>query len=281
MSSSTVAMIIGLLIAEQKMQKQLFISKKVPQHLSEQHLRLLDELIQNVHDVITRTSALPGYEHNALAVAESRKKIDTFIFEKIKTMTVVQEKLLFKLICSGIKAQAAGNCREFAIYMCSLLFQEIPSEIYRGKGGDASHVFLVINRNPSTPTHDFTQWNTDTIIVDPYLKMIYLAHEIPELLQICIHDAQENTIHYIPFNQQQHTLDNNIRAELLEDWQNALQRVKENNRSNSNTTAQRSSRNESRTDSAIAEQRNSRNKPKTDSATEEQQIISDSSYPRS
>lgn len=95
------------------------------------------------------------------------------------------------------------------------------------KNAEDSHVFLVINRDLTTPAENFLEWNEDALVVDPYLKKIYPASEIPTLLQSCSHDVESDKVHYIPYNPKQHKLDNSVQKEMLDDWQQAINTYKE------------------------------------------------------
>ncbi len=228
MESTTHMLSLLQLNAAETHKREITVSDSAS-HIDHKLLSQLMASIQEAHTAIETTSALPGFETNAETVETARKQVDQGIWNRIKHLTEVKESLLLKLLNLGIKAQQAGNCYEFSFFTQSILEkQHISSEIFRIKGVDNqnSHVFLVIKRDPNTKTDDFSAWNRDALIVDPYLKQIYSVSDIPKYLQSCAHSEETNTVRYIPFNRNEHKLDNNVQKEFVEDWQTVLAATK-------------------------------------------------------
>ncbi|CEK10086.1 transglutaminase-like domain-containing protein [Legionella hackeliae] len=173
---------------------------------------LLNELIQTIdetHEIITLTSALPGFESNATAVEQSRQNGNATIFSLIKGVTSLTDTLFLKLFERMIKTQKTGNCYEFAIYTHILLkHANIQSEVFRIRGNSTSdsHVFLMVKST------------NETFVVDPYLKKIYLASEMGNFLQSCQFRESSNTVVYVSYDPEVHQLDNHVIAEFIEDW---------------------------------------------------------------
>lgn len=229
MESSTKMMMLLLNAAESHGKElALSISPAAEATISDELITTATDCIHAVHDVITITSALPGSESNAETVDKARKNIDSMIFERLKPLGEVKERYLLKILALEIKNQKAGNCYEFAFYAKSLLNQidDVKSEVFRVKSdaGD-SHLFLVLNRDPDTSPTDFNSWNADALVVDPYLKKVYLPQEMPAMLQSCMHDVEADEVHYLPFNPEKHTLDNLATHELIDDWRRVMSEV--------------------------------------------------------
>lgn len=82
------------------------------------------------------------------------------------------------------------------------------TDVHRVKGlqGD-NHVYTVIR------PQDCEQ----TIVFDSYLAKIYLEDEIPQYMTSYLYDESTNTGSYIPYNIEQHAIDEDVIAELIED----------------------------------------------------------------
>lgn len=77
----------------------------------------------------------------------------------------------------------------------------------------------------TTRASEFTQWNKDTLVVDPFLNKIDMASEIKEQLQSCFYVLEANKVTYIPFNPEVHKLDNQVKQEIVEDWQAVVEQL--------------------------------------------------------
>lgn len=219
MYSSNCRMISLLMSDAPRKKEHIVISELASKQILAELLQLCISTIDNVHEIITTTSALPGYEQNAKSVESSRKAVNQFMYSKLSDWNKIKEKLLLKILNIAIKAQGTGNCYEFAFYTQFLLEKNVKSELFRVKGQKNNHIFLVVNRDLDTPSDDYTEWNKEAFILDSYLKKIYLASEIPTSLRSCYYDSDEGLIHYLPFEFNQHKLDNNVMKEFIEDWQ--------------------------------------------------------------
>lgn len=219
---------ISLILRSSKKTRAISISD-LAKNIDNEFLNKLITCISEVNSIIETTSALPGYEGNAKEVREARKQIDQSIMSRLNNISDVKENILLRLLNIGIKNQRAGNCYEFSFFGQSLLEKEgVLTEIFRIKGDNTkdSHVFIVANRNQETDASDFNTWNKDAIVVDTYMKQIYFANEIPIYLESCLYNEETSKVKYIPFNSNKHALDNNVRKELVEDWQNILDLLK-------------------------------------------------------
>lgn len=204
----------------------LFISPKAEKNTSPEDLQRIIACIEETHQVIKTTSALPGFEGNANRVEESRREVNLFIYRSLACRNKqIRDIFLLRTLVVAIKAQGTGNCYEFAFYASSILSKAMRVEIFRvkDKSAQGNHVFLVINRDPESSIDDPELWEEKTLIVDPYLRKIYSASEIAQFLQSCVYDQEFGTVVYSSYNSEIHFFDNNLIEELLMDWRRILE----------------------------------------------------------
>lgn len=190
----------------------------------------LVQCIEHVSEDISVTSALPGYEHNAKKVDDARKAMDDFVFQKVKNLNSATEKILLKLFSTAIQSQKSGNCYEYAFLAKNILNKmDISSEIFRVKGNkeNDNHIFLVIDRDLSTDPKDFSTWNENCVVVDPYMQKIYEPKEIPSYLESCVYDEGADLVRYVRFDPKEHQLDCEVINEFLEDWKKVINATKQ------------------------------------------------------
>lgn len=223
------SMVVITVLLHDASKREVFISELAACHVNEQLLENAVANLNRTHKTITLTSALPGYEQNAVNLEHARANMNHLIFEGVKTWRDIDEERLLHRLDAAIKSQKAGNCYEFSFYTQSFFAKQgIKSEVFRIRGEqEDNHIFLIINRDPTSPAEDFHQWNDDALLVDPYLKKVYLASEIPNRLESCSYDSESNRVSYIPFDPIQHKLDNLVQTETVEDWRQVLKAYKE------------------------------------------------------
>jgi len=219
MLSSSMTLFLNV---ETKPAKEIVLSEAVLPLIEITKLNKIKDSLQETSGIIRTSSSLPGHENKAEAVESSRQIIDQNVLEKLKSSNIkITENILLRLLCNAIKAQQAGNCYEFSLYCYYLLTKnDIHCEIFRIKNGN--HVFLVMNRDTSTPVNDYRNWNKEAIVIDPFFNSIYMAHEIPNRLQSCSYDSESNKISYIPFNPDLHILSNDVLQDLVADWTHVM-----------------------------------------------------------
>ncbi|WP_127100041.1 hypothetical protein [Legionella sp. km772] len=219
--------ILTVLAAQKRMARSLSVSEGIKEILDPISLKQLEFCITQTHEIITLCSSLPGLEKNAAEVMRSRELVNDFIRQNISLMSQINERFLLKLLNSAIGAQHAGNCYEFAFYTQSLLDKAgINTQVFRVKkpGTDDSHVFLVAKLHSDTTNPEDPRFlDSSAMVVDPFMKKIYLAKEIPRYLEVCVFDPKSETVSYLPFSKSEHVLDNKVHKELVEDWQLFLQ----------------------------------------------------------
>ena len=209
-------------------------NRQTNQLLVGEHLKLITQstlletiahCIEQAHLKIELSSSLPGCEKNAEAVMQARAQADRFINEKIGSRATINERLLLKVFSAAIASLRAGNCYEFSFYTQSLLEKEgIDTKVIRVKqeGTQNSHVLLVANLNTRT-VGDINTWNSDAILIDPFMKKIFCAKEHANYLEVCIFDDNSGKISYAPFDSSKDILDANVTSELVEDWQKVIE----------------------------------------------------------
>lgn len=203
--------------AETKRDTKIIKSQKAIQSLHYDKADEIEACLQETNETIRVCSSLPGHEGNAERVEASRRTIDMNVLNKLGGAAIT-ERMLLRLFAIAIKEEQAGNCYEFSLYCHTLLAKQgTKSEVFRIQG-EGNHVFLVIHRDPTTPVNDFTQWNPEAVVVDPFFSSFYLAQEIPTFLQACHFDQELGKVSYHPFDFASHKLNNNVLTELIEDW---------------------------------------------------------------
>ena len=80
-------------------------------------------------------------------------------------------------------------------------------------------MFLVANLKASSRIDDFHSWNSEAIIIDPFMKKIYSPKELLDYLEVCVFNEQTEKVSYLAFKEETHVLDNSAQKDLLDDWQ--------------------------------------------------------------
>lgn len=106
---------ITAIIAELKKASisDIFISSHANESVDKKLLDKLITCISKTHDVIELTSALPGFEKNAVNVENARTTMNKLIFERIKNWGDIDQDRLLLHLNTAIKSQKAGNCYEY------------------------------------------------------------------------------------------------------------------------------------------------------------------------
>lgn len=76
------------------------------------------------------------------------------------------------------KKYSVGNCTEIALIAMEYIAthdDKISAELFEIAGGD--HVFLVVNRDPKSDSHDPLTWGDSAYICDPWANKVYPAKE--------------------------------------------------------------------------------------------------------
>lgn len=204
-------------------ESKIEINSIVEKTISKELLSMLKETLKKVNGIITTVSSLPGEEKNAERVQNARDNINKAIITQLQSRAAsLTESLLLRFVINGLNIQKAGNCKEFSLYVYSLLIaQKIKCEIFRIKNGD--HVFLVVNRDTSTPVKDYNLWNEEACVVDPFFNRIFSPKEIPIFLKSCLFNVEMNTVSYILFDPEKHELVNSVMREFLDNWREDLE----------------------------------------------------------
>jgi hypothetical protein len=216
---------LAILASYTRPTKNLIVGEHLKSLIQPTLLDTITHCIDQAHTKIELSSSLPGCEHNAEAVMQVRAQTDKFINEKIGSKSKVNERALLKVLCRSIASLRAGNCYEFSFYTQSLLEKKgVDTKIIRVKqqGTLNSHVLLVTHLDTST-VGNLTSWNSDAILIDPFMKKTFCAAELPNYLEVCIFDDISGKVRYEAFNSLTDTLDADVTRELVEDWQRVIE----------------------------------------------------------
>lgn len=183
---------------------------------------LIQQTVTLTVDSFEITSALPGFELNALDVHEKRMQVQQQLTKWIKLDKAYDMQFMFllKMLNKLMVTAGIGNCFEHATFLFEKLRRnDIDVEIIRAKSVTRldSHVFLVINRATSSAIERIASWNDTAVIVDPYLQIAYPAKLYEKYLTLCQYDPEAGRVKYIPFNPDIHNLDGSALDDYLED----------------------------------------------------------------
>lgn len=219
---STVHM-LTVLAAQKRANSSLVVGDGVKENLAPEFIEQVTLCIEQTHEKIELCSSLPGFEKNAADVMRARERMNDYISQKVMSMPKINERMLLKVLNMAIATQRAGNCYEFSFYTQALLEKAgISTEIFRVRkpGTEDSHVFLVVNLiSKKDKPNDFNLLKSEALVIDPFMKKIYSAQEIPRYLEVCVFDGEKEQVSYQPFQETEHVLDSNVQKELVEDWQ--------------------------------------------------------------